>query len=129
MDIQNNTQIDDLNSNQEEALPTAPDITTSIPKYELIVRNEFQNTETSYLLEEGKEVSVGADLDCSIPVDDDYMSSNHFLINVGQNGIEVSDNNSRNGLFLKLKETTLIEPGQPLKAGRTTFRVQERLDG
>jgi pSer/pThr/pTyr-binding forkhead associated (FHA) protein len=129
MDMKNNTQIDDLNQNQPEIMPPAPGINENKPQYELIVRNESQNTDTSYLLEDGKEVSVGADLECSIPVDDDYISGKHFQLNVQEDGIEVTDNNSRNGVLLKLEGTTTIQPGDILRAGNTTFIVQERVNG
>jgi pSer/pThr/pTyr-binding forkhead associated (FHA) protein len=131
MDKQNYPKIDEQEQkqNQEEALPQAPGINVNEPKYELIVRNESQNTETSYLLEDGKEISVGADLECSIPVDDDYISAKHFLLKVQEEGIEVTDNNSRNSLFRKLEGSTIIQQGDTLKAGTTTFIVQERVDG
>ena len=128
MDKQNYPVIDEQEQNQEEVLPQAPEINESKPRYELVVRNESQNTETSYLLEEGKEISVGADLECTITVDDDYISSKHFFINVDNSRIEARDNNSKNGLYLELKERTVLKPGDTLKAGTTTFILQERED-
>ena len=130
MDKQNYPQFDEQEQEQiqEEALPMIPEISESKPMYELIVRNESLNTETSYLLEEGQEISIGADLECSITVDDDYISSKHFYINVDENRIEARDNNSRNGLYLELKEPTILQPGATFRAGTTTFMVQERED-
>ena len=128
MDKQNYPQFEEQEQEQiqEDALPMIPEAIESKPMYELIVRNESLNTETSYLLEEGQEISIGADLECSITVDDDYISSKHFSINVAENLIEARDNNSKNGLFLELKELTVLKPGDTLKAGTTTFIVQER---
>ncbi len=105
--------------------PAASDSQENKPQFELIYNN--QNSSGEFPLEEGKEITIGANPKCEGYVEDDYISSSHFSVCLKGKSIEVKDLNSKNGLFLKIDKPKKIKPGQSLLlAGKTTFKVQEK---
>ena len=143
MDKQNNdTQTSNENVNQTEQKPeTKPDtpenkpvsqnepVTSNSqekkPQFELVFNN--QNNCGEFPLEEGKEITIGANPKCEAYVEDDYISSAHFSVCLKGKSIEVKDLNSKNGLFLKIDKPKKIKPGQSLLlAGKTIFKIQEK---
>ncbi|MEW6380478.1 MAG: FHA domain-containing protein [bacterium] len=97
-------------------------------KYVLVVSNKASNTEKRYTLEEGKEILVGANPMAAIPVEDQYMSYNHFSINVNGGKVEVKDLKSTNGLYLQIDGSVLISPGQTIIAGKSIFKLEQEGD-
>ena len=129
MDLQNNDtkQSNEQKQEQPESTPITPEVVQEeTPKYELIICDKQEKTESRHSLEE--EVVIGADPDCSVMVDDEFISSKHFSVNVIENSIEVKDLGSRNGLYLLLDKPTKILPGQTLLAGKTIFKLEEKKD-
>ncbi|MCK5707048.1 MAG: FHA domain-containing protein [Candidatus Aureabacteria bacterium] len=116
-----NTQI----NFKETDLQNQPDNNASEKKYYLTVSNKSKNVEMRYALEEGKELTIGADTECPVSVNDDYISSNHFSLTLKGDKAEVKDLGSKNGSYLLLDNNTIeLSPDQTLLAGKTFFKLE-----
>ena len=122
MDNENNEQIFDENLNPTEPGMQARGVE---PKFLLVVQDKDKNLETKFALETGKEIIGGADPECAIHIDDEYVSYRHFSIKAEGNIVSLQDLGSRNGLFLKIDQTAKIVPGQSILAGKTILRLEK----
>lgn len=72
----------------------------------------------------GEEVSVGRDAnDINFP-DDVTISGHHAILTHHQESATLLDLDSRNGTFIRLKDTTTLTPGEVLLVGRQLLRVE-----
>ena len=92
--------------------------------FSLVVRDLDGKVETRHVLEEGKEVVVGALPECSVVVGDSYISGRHCSIKVQDGKAVVTDLGSTNGLYLRLDGPTEVLLGQKLLAGKTILSIE-----
>ena len=132
MDIQTNDNSKEI---QEQTTETVQTTTQDLRKnhvkkeenikYEIVVCNNSDKSETLYPLENDKELIIGADPTCSISIDDEYLSFKHFSVILKKGKVKVKNMGSRNGLYLSLDKIVRILPGQTLLAGKTIFEIRE----
>jgi pSer/pThr/pTyr-binding forkhead associated (FHA) protein len=123
----NQTNVTQPDNQPEFLLQTQEQQNNPVPVYELIFTDASQNIENRFPIEDGKEVSIGAGVDNDIIVEDQYMSGKHFIIRRSGNDINVQDNKSRNGLYIRLDDAPVsIVPGQVVLAGKTSFKVEAK---
>lgn len=122
MDNENDGQIFDENMYPSEPGMQARGVE---PKFLLVLRDKDKNIETKFTLETGKEIIGGADPECAIHIDDEYLSYRHFSIKAEGNIVLIQDLGSRNGLFLKIDQAAKIIPGQSILAGKTLLRLEK----
>jgi hypothetical protein len=135
MDTQTKDQNQDSNEKQNQTSVTTQTTTEVLPKgsikkkenikYEIVVCDKTDGSETSHPLEEDKELIIGADPTCSISIDDEYLSFKHFSVRLKKNKVKVKDLSSKNGLFLSIGNLMRILPGQTLFAGKKFFKIRE----
>jgi len=95
--------------------------------YELVFTDPANNIENRFPIEDGKEISIGAGYENDVLVEDEYMSAKHFKLNCYGDKIFVQDNQSKNGLFIKLDlDPFELLPDQTLLAGKTKFKVETK---
>lgn len=133
MNTQNNVPNSDVPSISEAKSPNelqinAPQVAAK-PKPVLVICNQTNGIETRYVLEEGKEIVVGADHENPVFVEDSFISSKHFSLVLKGNVVEVKDLGSRNGLYLKLDKPSQLSLGDLLLAGKTVFKLEEEKNG
>lgn len=121
MDLERDDQLQEQEENAQETAVGQPDE----QKYALVVSNKAQGIETEYSLAEGTEIIVGADPECNVYVDDEFISSRHFSLRIEKGDIEAKDFGSKNGLYLRIDKPQNVLSGQVLLAGKTTFRIRE----
>ncbi len=135
MDTQVKDQIQDSKETQKKTNTTSETSQRDLPenpvkkkeniKYEFVVSDNSGKSETSYPLDEGKELIIGADPTCSISIEDEYLSFRHFSVILKKNKVKVKDLSSRNGLYLLLGKIARLLPGQTLLAGKNFFKIRE----
>jgi pSer/pThr/pTyr-binding forkhead associated (FHA) protein len=122
-EIQNQTDV--TSQTTTEALPKNTVKKEENIKYELVVCDNSDKSETTYPLENDKELIIGADPTCSISIEDEYLSFKHFSVRLKKNKVKVKDLSSKNGLFLSIDNLMRILPGQTLFAGKKFFKIRE----
>ncbi len=73
-------------------------------------------------------VTIGRGADCTLVVDDDYVSSHHARLYQTEGRWIVEDTGSTNGTWIdrtRITGPTLLEPGSPLRIGRTIFELRK----
>jgi pSer/pThr/pTyr-binding forkhead associated (FHA) protein len=72
-------------------------------------------------------LSIGRDVDNTVPIDDAYLSGHHARISLTDGGVIVHDLSSRNGTFLngtRLTEPRPLRIGDRIQIGYTVFEAQ-----
>ena len=73
-------------------------------------------------------VTIGRAADNTLVVDDDYASSHHARLYQTEGRWIVEDVGSTNGTWIernRITGPTLLEPGAPLRVGRTIFELRK----
>jgi pSer/pThr/pTyr-binding forkhead associated (FHA) protein len=73
-------------------------------------------------------VTIGRAADNTLVVDDDYASSHHARIYQSEGRWIVEDTGSTNGTWIartRITGATILEPGSPLRVGRTVFELRK----
>jgi pSer/pThr/pTyr-binding forkhead associated (FHA) protein len=70
----------------------------------------------------GRESRLGKPIDIALP-NDEWVSGQHAQVRFDDGAFFLEDLASRNGTFVRISGTTLIEPGDVLLVGRVLFRV------
>ncbi len=73
-------------------------------------------------------VTIGRAADNTLVVDDDYASSHHARLYQTEGRWIVEDVGSTNGTWIdrtRITAPTLLEPGAPLRVGRTVFELRK----
>ncbi len=96
----------------------------------LTVEDRAAGVSTDYELTPGTELVVGADPSCDVTLEDPYVSGRHMSAAMQDDGsVLVTDLDSRNGTFLRVKDEALeLPPRRPsvILAGKTLIGVQTR---
>lgn len=73
-------------------------------------------------------VTIGRAADNTLVVDDDYASTHHARIYQSEGRWIVEDTGSTNGTWIdrnRITGPTILEPGSPLRVGRTVFELRK----
>ena len=98
MDIQTNDNSKEIQEQTTETVQTTTQDLRKNPvkkeeniKYEIVVCNNSDKSETLYPLENDKELIIGADPTCSISIDDEYLSFKHFSVILKKGKVKVKN--------------------------------------
>jgi len=75
-------------------------------------------------LENNKEYSIGAGADVEVSIEDQFLSSKHFVIRRIGDEVFVEDCGSKNRLYFQLDCQVEIFHGQTILAGKTLFKLE-----
>ncbi|MCZ8155783.1 MAG: FHA domain-containing protein [Leptospira sp.] len=90
--------------------------------YKLIMLDHSKKIEEEYLLEEGK--TIGRE-EVDIILNDASVSRKHCEITIDGEKIRIEDLKSKNGVFVRIRETSELQPGDEIRIGNKLFRVEE----
>ncbi|WP_037574276.1 FHA domain-containing protein FhaB/FipA [Phaeacidiphilus oryzae] len=97
-----------------------------VPTQLVIVQGSLAGTTVAL---QGQTITLGRAHDSTIVLDDDYASSRHARIYPDRDGQWiVEDLNSTNGTYLdktRLTTPTPIQPGMPIRIGRTVIELRK----
>lgn len=77
---------------------------------------------------DGSEVRFGRSKECTVPLDDSYVSEQHTRVYPTDEGWAVADMGSTNGTYLnkaKVTAPTPLQPGDQLGIGKTVVEVRK----
>ena len=71
-----------------------------------------------------RRITMGREQDCTIEVNDDFMSRTHAILELTDSGYMLTDNHSRNGTFVNDQRITshLLRPGDQIRVGNHIFK-------
>jgi adenylate cyclase len=78
-------------------------------------------------LPRGRALVVGRSIACDLPVRDPSVSRQHAEVELGPEGLQVTDLGSTNGVFVNGERVTraLVHPGDQVAFGRAVFELRE----
>ena len=97
---------------------------SAAPELELVLLDE--NGQESFCLSVTGEHTIGRS-DAELTVPESYVSRRHCVVRVVGDRVELIDDGSTNGTFLKLRDQDqMVQPGDEYLAGSTLFRIEKR---
>lgn len=91
-----------------------------MPRIAKLVVIKGPNKDMSCVIAEHSEVTLGRNLQCSIPLPDPKLSRIHCVVRHVEDYYEVLDNNSKNGILIgkkKIDQSKILQPGEIIEIG------------
>ena len=71
-----------------------------------------------------RRITIGREQNCTLEINDDFMSRTHAILELTELGYRLTDNHSRNGTFVNDQRITshLLRPGDQIRIGNHIFK-------